>query len=583
MLIRQPIITVVGHIDHGKTTILDKIRGTAVAKKEAGLITQHVGASEIPLSTIKEICGDMLDKMNVKFTIPGLLVIDTPGHEAFTNLRKRGGSISDLAVLVIDINEGFKAQTREAISILKQFKVPFIIAANKIDLISGWKPQKTRSFLESYKNQMEHVKQELDNLLYRIVISLSDYGIESERFDRIDDYTKKVAIVPVSGITGEGISELLMLLAGLSQKFLEKKLKIEVSGPAKGSVLEIKEIKGLGKTIDVILYNGILRKGDTIVIGGKEGPIVTKVRAILKPSPLKELREKGQFQSINEVSAAAGIKISAQNLDNAIAGMSLMVANTKEEINNAKEELKSELRSILFETEEKGVILKSDSVGAVEALEGMFKQINLPVRKAGIGSVTKSDVMTAKLMKEENAHYGVIFAFNVEIPKDVKQLAEDYGIKIFSGDIIYNLFEKYKDWEEQQIQEERKMAHEKLIWPGKIKILKGYIFRQSNPAVVGVEVFGEIKTKVRLINKNGKEIGEIKEIQNEGKSISEAKSGDKVAISISKAVVGRTIHEGEELFVFIPRSHLEIIESKFANELTEEELKIIEEFKRIIK
>ncbi|MCD6575793.1 MAG: translation initiation factor IF-2 [Nanoarchaeota archaeon] len=580
MKIRQPIITVVGHIDHGKTTILDAIRGTAIARKEAGAITQHVGASEIPLDVIKKICGPILERMNIKFTIPGLLMIDTPGHEAFTNLRKRGGSISDLAILVVDINEGFKAQTREAISILKQFKVPFIVAANKIDLLPGWKPQKTMYFSQSIKQQMEHVQQELDNQIYKLVISLSDYGIESERFDRIDDYTKRVAIVPVSGITKEGIAELLMLLTGLAQKYLEEKLMIEVSGPAKGSILEVKEIKGLGKTIDVILYDGILRKGDTIVIGGVEGPIVTKVRAILKPSPLKELREKGQFQSVDEVSAAAGIKISAPNLDNAIAGMSLRVANTKEEVEKAKEELAKEIKNILFEKGDEGVIIKADSVGAVEALEGMFKQISLPIRKAGIGSVTKNDVVEAKLMKEKNKLHGVIFAFNVEIPKDVKQLAEDYGIKIFSADIIYTLFEKYKEWKEQQIEEERRIAHEKLIWPGKVKILKGYIFRQSNPAVVGVEVFGRIKTKVRLIRKDGKEIGEIKEIQNEGQSVSEAKSGDKVAISIPKGVVGRNIHEGDELLAFIPRSHLEIIESKFMNDLTEEELKIIEEFKQ---
>ena len=210
MKTRQPIITVVGHIDHGKTTILDAIRGTTVARKEAGAITQHVGASEIPLEIVKKICGPMLEKMNIKFTIPGLLMIDTPGHEAFTNLRKRGGSISDLAILVVDINEGFKAQTREAISILKQFKVPFIVAANKIDLIPGWKPQKTMYFSESIKNQMEHVKQELDNQLYRLVISLADYGIEAERFDRVDDYTKKVAIVPVSGITKEGAKRTML-------------------------------------------------------------------------------------------------------------------------------------------------------------------------------------------------------------------------------------------------------------------------------------------------------------------------------------------------------------------------------------
>lgn len=580
MITRQPIIVVVGHIDHGKTTILDRIRGSTVANREAGAITQHVGASEIPLASVKGICGKMLESMKMNFTIPGLLAIDTPGHEAFSNLRKRGGSISDIAVLVVDINEGFKAQTREAISMLKQFKVPFIVAANKMDLIPGWKTNKTICFNESFKSQQQHVQEELDNRLYRLVISLSDYGFESERYDRIDDYTKKISIVPVSGLTGEGIGELLMLLTGLAQKFLEQKLKIEVSGPAKGSILEVKEIKGLGKTIDVILYDGIIKAGDTIVVGGIDGPIVTKVRAILKPSPLKELREKGNFEHLKEVSAAAGIKISAPELDKAVAGMSIEVANTEDEIKKVKEEMSKELKNILFEKEDEGVIIKADSIGAIEALIGLFKQINLPIKKAGIGSLTKNDIVEAKLIKEKNKLYGAVFTFNTEIPKDVELFAEDNGIKIFSADIIYTIFENYKDWKQEQVEGDKKQALEKLTWPGKIKILKGYVFRQSNPAVVGVEVFGRIRTRVRLLKKDGKEVGEIKEIQNEGKSVSEAKSGERVAVSISGPVVGRQINEEEELMVFMPKSHLEIIEGKFINDLTAEELKLIEEFKK---
>ena len=583
MITRQPIIVVVGHIDHGKTTILDRIRGSTVAQRESGAITQHVGASEIPLDSVKGICGNMLEKMKMEFTIPGLLAIDTPGHEAFSNLRKRGGSISDIAVLVVDINEGFKAQTREAISMLKQFKVPFIVAANKIDLLPGWKTNKTICFNESFKSQQQHVQDELDNQLYRLVISLADYGFEAERYDRVDDFTKKVGIVPVSGLTGEGIGELLMLLTGLAQKFLEQKLKIEVSGPAKGSILEVKEIKGLGKTIDVILYDGIIRAGDRIVVGGIDGPIVTRVKALLKPSPLKELREKGNFEHLKEVSAAAGIKISAPELDKAVAGMSVEVANTEESLQRAKEEISKELKSILFEKDEEGVIIKADSVGAIEALIGLFKQINLPIKKAGIGQITKNDIVEAGLIKSKNKLLGVVFTFNTEISREVELMAEDNGIKIFKADIIYTIFENYKDWKQQQEEGDKKQALEKLTWPGKIKILKGFVFRQSNPAVFGVEISGRIRTKVRLIKKDGKEVGEIKEIQNEGKSVSEAKAGERVAVSVMGPTIGRQINEEEELFVFIPKSHLEIIESKFANELSAEEHKLIESFKKAVR
>lgn len=583
MVTRQPIISVVGHIDHGKTTILDKIRGSTIAQKEAGKITQHIGATEIPIDSIKKATYGLIDKLGIKLTIPGLLMIDTPGHEAFTNLRKRGGSISDIAILVVDINEGFKAQTREALEVLKQFKVPFVVAANKLDLLSGWKSNKDQPFMQSLKQQQEHVQQETDNAIYRIVIALSDHGIESERFDRVDDYTKQVAIIPTSGITGEGIPELLMTLTGLAQKYLEKKLNFEVSGPARGSIIEIKEERGLGKTIDVVLYDGTLNVGDSIIVPSPAEPIVTKVKALLKPSPLKELREKGQFQSIKSVTAAAGIKVSAPGLENAIAGMPLWGFKTDEELAKIKTELQSEIKKLLKTSEEEGIIIRADSVGAIEALEGMLKKINLPIRRASIGDLNKTDVMEAARMKEVNSLIGVIFAFNVKIPKEVEELSKEKGVKIFSEKIVYSLYEKYQEWKYKHESEKKKQALAKLVWPGKIKVLKDCIFRQSNPCIAGVEVLaGRIKTKTRIINREGKEVSGIKEIQNEGKNVEEAKQGQQLAISFPDAVAGRTLKEGDIFYVFMPKSHLEIITSEFSNELSSEELKTIEEFKQII-
>ena len=583
MAIRQPIIAVVGHIDHGKTTILDSIRGSTIAKKEAGKITQHIGATELPIEAVKKVIGPMINKVGMEITLPGFLMIDTPGHEAFTNLRKRGGSISDIAILVVDINEGFKAQTREAIEILKQNKVPFVVAANKIDLIHGWQSEKGNSFMTSLSKQDDYAKQQLDEKLYKLVIALADYGVESERFDRVEDYTKQVAIIPTSGETGEGISELLLALTGLAQKYLENNLKIEVSGPARGSIIEIKEEKGLGKTADVVIYNGTLDVGDTIVTPSAQDLIVTKVRALLKPSPLKELREKGKFESIKNVTAAAGIKVSAPDLDKAIAGMPIWEANTEKEIELAKKELQQELDAITTVQAEEGVIIKADTVGALEALSGLFEKINLPIRRANIGDLTKTDIVEAADIKKENPLYGCVFTFNVKTPKNLKEFAKDKRVKIFSADIIYNLFEDYQKWKREQTEERRKNAEEKLTWPGKVKLMKGYVFRQSNPAVVGVEVeAGKIKTKTRLIRKDGKEIGEIKEIQNEGDNVTEARQNEQVAISIPKATVGRQIKEGDELYVFVPKTHLEIIESQFADELSGDDLRLIQEFKEII-
>jgi translation initiation factor 5B len=375
-----------------------------------------------------------------------------------------------------------------------------------------------------------------------------------------------------------------MVIAGLAQKYLEQKLKIEVSGPARGSIIEIKEEKGLGKTIDVVLYEGTLNVGDTIVMPGITEPIVTKVRALLKPSPLKELREKGQFQSTKSVTAAAGIKISAPGLENAVAGMPVWEVKTPEELAHAKAELQNEIKNLLKTSDEEGVIVRADSIGAIEALDGLFKKINVPIRRASIGDLTKNDIMEAARMKEVNPLIGVIFAFNVKIIRDVEDLAREKGIKIFSEKIVYSIYENYQEWKYLQESEKKKQALEKLVWPAKIKILKGCVFHQSNPCIIGVEVMsGRIRTRIRLINKTGKEVGEVKEMQFEGKNVPEAKQNQQIAISIPGVTAGRQIKEGEILYVFVPRSHLEIITSEFANELSKDEFKTIEEFKILIK
>ena len=317
-MIRQPIVVTVGHSDHGKTTLLDKIRGSTVTSMEPGMLTQNVGATLIPVETIKETCGNLLERFNIKLEIPGLLLIDTPGHAAFTSIRKRGSSIADLAILVVDITEGIQEQTDESIKILKEFKTPFLVAATKIDRVEGWIPNKKSCFLDSFNKQPEWVRQRLDERFYKLVGQFSERGFDSERFDRINDFKQTVAIVPCSGVTGEGIPELLVMLAGLAQAFLKDQLEVS-KGIGRGSILEVKEMKGLGTTLDVILYDGEIRKGDWIIIGGRE-PIVTRVKALLKPRPLKEIRVEKQFESIDYVFAASGVKISAPGMEGAVAG-----------------------------------------------------------------------------------------------------------------------------------------------------------------------------------------------------------------------------------------------------------------------
>ncbi len=336
MPIRQPIISVLGHVDSGKTTLLDRIRGSAVAPGEAGGITQHIGASEIPIRNILGICGDLVKKMGVEVNIPGLLFIDTPGHEAFTTLRKRGGSISDLAILIVDINEGFQPQTEESLLFLKEFKTPFVVAATKIDRILGWRSE-DMCFLPNFKEQEERAQNEIEEKIYRIVGELGEKGFQGERYDRVKDFAKEVCIVPVSGVTGEGIPDLLMILTGLAQRYMEERLEVS-EGMGKGTILEVREFRGLGTTIDVILYDGVIRRGDLLVVGGK-GTFTTKIKALLRPEPLKEMRVEKMFRQVESVSAATGVKISAPNLENVIAGSPVRFLGSGKDLNRAVKDI----------------------------------------------------------------------------------------------------------------------------------------------------------------------------------------------------------------------------------------------------
>src|SRR3989441_1552879 len=315
--IRQPIVSVLGHVDHGKSSLLDEIRGTSVVAREAGGITQHIGATEVPMDTILAICGDLV-KGKV-FKIPGLLFIDTPGHVAFTTLRARGGALADLAVLVVDGNEGFRPQTIESINILKRYKTPFLVAANKIDMVPGWRKIEKAPFANAYAAQPESVREELDRRLYDVLGKSYEHGFTAERYDRIQDFSTTVAIVPTSAKHGVGIPELLLMVIGLAQRFLEADLQVP-EGAAEGTILEVKEEKGLGATLDAIIYKGVLNRGDTIVLGSAGAPIVTKVKAVLRPKPLDEIRDpQDRFDSVDRVTAAAGVKIAASGLEGATA------------------------------------------------------------------------------------------------------------------------------------------------------------------------------------------------------------------------------------------------------------------------
>ncbi len=568
-MIRQPIVSVLGHVDHGKTTLLDKIRGTSVAKKEAGAITQHIGATEVPIEAIYRICGNLIKK---RFKIPGLLFIDTPGHEAFTTLRARGGALADIAVLVIDINEGIMPQTIESINILKRYRTPFVIAANKIDLIYGWKNADNMPFILAIQKQKEEVQQAIDEKIYGIVEKLYELGFSSERYDRIADFTQNVAIIPMSAKKGIGIADLLLVLVGLAQRFLEKNLHTE-EGPGEGTVLEVKEERGLGKTIDVILYSGTIRKGDTIVVGSTDEPIVTKIKAILKPKPLDEMRDpRDRFLSVDEVHAAAGIKIAAPNLERALAGSPVLVAN--ENLDDALRRVRKET-GIHIEIQEEGIIIKADALGSLEALAYELKQEGIPIKMADIGDISKRDIVNAQTIG--NPLYRVILGFNVKILPDAEKEAEK--IKIFTNNVVYKLIEDYEEWaqeKERELEAEKRMD---ITFPGKFKILPEYIFRLSKPAIVGVRVLGgRIRVGQRILRDDGRVVGRIKSIRKGENNVTEAIMGEEVAIAIDGVTVGRQIKAGETYYIDIPEEHAKKL---FKMNLKYEDKEVLEEIARI--
>ncbi|MFH1521097.1 MAG: translation initiation factor IF-2 [Candidatus Micrarchaeota archaeon] len=574
---RSPIICILGHVDHGKTTLLDSVRGTVVAKKEAGGITQMIGASYVSKEDIDKIATDLAQKMKVNLTIPGLLFIDTPGHEAFTNLRDRGGSLADLVILVIDVNSGFQPQTIESIKILKQYKTPFVIAANKIDAINGWKTVKTTSFLEALARQPEHIQTRLDEKLYDIMGKISEYGFDSDRFDRINDFTKHIAILPISAKTKEGLSELLVLIGGLSQKFLGDELLIDENGRGKGSIIEVKEEKGLGTTIDVIIYEGILRKNDDIIFMSSNGIARTKVRGLLEPN----LGGKDKFVFVDDVVAAAGVKIYASDLEGAIPGSPIEVV---EDFERDKKAIEAQFKSVIFQkTGEDGVILRADSLGSVEALLRLLRDVGINVRDAAVGNITRKDVLAASAVALNEPFLGVVLGFNVKILDEANEEAQNSKIKIIYSNIIYRLIDQYTEWVKNEKDEIKKYALEKVVWPGKIKVLDGYIFRASKPAIFGVEVLaGRVKKNYRVMNKNGDLVGEIREIQKEKEKVDEAGVGDQLAISCDGITIGKNVFAGEILYSYMNEDEIKKWDAQISM-LNDHEKVLFEEIKKMLR
>jgi len=575
MTARHPIVSVMGHVDHGKSTILDTIRGTKVVSREAGGITQHIGATDVPIETIYRLCGPLIGDR--KFNVPGLLFIDTPGHYSFVTLRTRGGALSDLAVLVIDIIDGVKPQTIESINILRKFKTPFVIAANKVDLIPGWRHHAMMPFAQSIAEQDPRVVAELDERMYKIAGKIFDQtGFSADRFDKISDFTKNIAIVPMNGKFGEGLPDLLLILVGLAQKFLEEELETEEGGTGEGTVLEVKEERGIGTAVDSIIYKGTIKVGDQIVVSSVKGePIVTKVKGLQRPKALDEIRDPTQkFDRVKEVAAAAGIRIIAQGLEHAMAGGTIRVVSG--DLEAVKEDVMKE-SEIKAELADEGIIVRGDAIGSLEAFSFECKKSDILIRRIAIGNVTRKDVVEASHF--EDALHRVIFAFNVPVNDDARSAAMELDIKIFENNVMYRLLEDYQKWCVQRRVELEADRRLEVVFPGKVIILRDHVFRVSKPAIVGVRILaGRIRPGQGLMKLDGQSVGRIKSIRSGEETLKEAIAGQEVAIAIDEPTVGRQIDVEEVMLVDIPEGHVADL-AKF--ELKQDELEVLEQVKQV--
>jgi translation initiation factor 5B len=574
--LRQPIVSLLGHVDHGKTTLLDRIAGSVRASKEPGGITQHIGAIEVPGPVLRKLCEGIL--RTDQLAVPGLLFVDTPGHRSFETMRRRGGALADIAILVIDAREGVMPQTRESIQILRHEKTPFAVALTKIDLLTGWrKPAGPISLHDQIARGGAEFQKSLDARLYAVAEELVGAGFSAERYDRVSDFTRNVGIVPLSAKSGVGVPELIALLVGLSQRFLTDELRrVNVGGEA--TILERSDQKGVGPVGSIILYQGRLRVGDEVVITGRNGAFSAKVRGIYQPVPLKaeKTAKHVRLESFEEVTAAAGVYVSVPGIEDALPGGGLRVVHDDAERTRVVEELTRESQPVA-DLAPSGVALYADTLGGLEALAFECRDHKIPVHEAGVGPVGRPTILRMADVKDPT--HRAVLAFSVPVLPDAIPEGEASPVRVVKGEVMYRIIEEYTTWRTERLRELQAARRLALTHPAKLEVLPGFVFRASKPAIVGIKVVGgTLRPGVRLMHEDGTEVGTLKSLQRENESVSAAEEADELAASIDGAVMGRNLKEGDVLLVNLTEGAVRALRGQT---LTPKETEILEEVVRL--
>ncbi|PLN84471.1 hypothetical protein BDW42DRAFT_41001 [Aspergillus taichungensis] len=590
--LRSPICCILGHVDTGKTKLLDKIRQTNVQEGEAGGITQQIGATYFPVDALQQKTQVVNKDGKFEFKIPGLLIIDTPGHESFSNLRSRGSSLCNIAILVVDIMHGLEPQTLESMRLLRDRRTPFIVALNKIDRLYGWKKIDNNGFQESLAMQNKGVQNEFRTRLERTKVLFAEQGFNSELYYENKSMARNVSLVPTSAHTGEGIPDMLKLLTSLTQERMTNALMY--LSEVECTVLEVKVIEGLGTTIDVVLSNGILREGDRVVLCGLNGPIATNIRALLTPAPLKELRLKSQYVHNKEVKASLGVKIAANDLEHAIAGSRLMVVGPDDDEEDIEEEVMSDLENLLSKVskDQRGVSVQASTLGSLEALLEFLRVSKIPVANISIGPVYKRDVLVCGTMLEKAKEYAVMLCFDVKVDKEAIAYANEIGVKIFTADIIYHLFDEFTNHMEQ-LKEQRKEESKLLaVFPCVLQPVA--VFNKTDPIVIGVDVLeGSLRmhTPLAAIKTNGAgvreviDLGRVVSIERDHKAVAVVKRGQpSVAVKIegsNQPLYGRHLEEKDQLYSHISRASIDTLKEFYRAEVSMEEWGLVKKLKPV--
>ncbi len=589
---RSIITCIMGHVDTGKTKMLDKIRGTNVQDGEAGGITQQIGATFIPKDTLLQKMGLLANKEEFNINVPGLLMIDTPGHEAFANLRSRGSRLCDIAIVNVDLVHGLEQQTLQSISMLKEVGTRFIISLNKIDRLYGWKSTPDRNIREALAEQDENTLGEFNTRLEGIITQIMELGFNAKLYWENDSIEDTINICPTSAITGEGIGDILFNIVDYSQNYLSEQITWEEE--IKCVVMESTVTEGFGNTIDVILINGELSVGNRIIVSTTDGPVETIIRNILTPPPNRESRIKSEYIHHKSIKGAIGIKIVANKISKTLAGTPVIPINSSDEkeslIQQAQEAIS---QSEMIELQSHGLVVHASTLGSLEALL-QFLRVEcsppIPVSQVTIGPVLKKDVVKISIINDKlSQEFKTILAFNVEVDEEAVKEAEILGIKIFTAEIIYHLFDQFIKYKEEIITRQREQARPLAVFPCELKILPNCIFNKKGPLVFGVEVInGNLHLGTPLSTPDGTVIGKVIGIQNDHKDVNIGKKGMSVCIKVDNQEnptisYGRHFDHTKPLYSKITRESINVIKEHFKKDITPEDFNLLVNLKRIFR